>query len=270
MTASAKQPILPSHDDHDDEPGTTYAATSATGYAPIGDAPVYSDPEALLPKFGDTVAQSTVDVRLSFVRKVYSILAAQLLLTVIFSAAFLYSPSVQQFAQANQWLLYLSIFASLALLMALIWKRRSHPTNLYLLSAFTLFESYTIGFAVSSHDSETVLQAVILTLALFIGLTLFTLQTKIDFSGIGPFLFGALWVLIIAAFIEIFLPFNKFVDLALAIFMCILFCGYIVYDTQMICERLSPEEYVIAAVELYLDVLNLFLAILRILEDSRS
>ncbi|TPX37490.1 hypothetical protein SmJEL517_g00545 [Synchytrium microbalum] len=245
----------------------------SSGYAPLGGAPSYYQNEDLegqaADKFGQTVAQSSVEVRLGFVRKVYSLLAAQLLLTTIFSAAFLYSPAVQDFSQNNSWLLFVSMFGSLGVLIALIWKRKSHPTNMWLLFTFTVLESYTVGNAVTFYDSETVLQAVVLTFALFFGLTLFTLQSKMDFTGLGPFLFGSLWLVIIAGFIEIFLPFNKMFDLFLALFIVILFCGYIVYDTQMIFERLSPDEYIIAAVELYLDLLNLFLAILRVLEDAR-
>ncbi len=53
----------------------------------------------------------------------------------------------------------------------------------------------------------------------------------------------------------------------MAIFTAILFSAYIVYDTQQIIKRASPEEYILASVELYLDVINLFLAILRILDN---
>ena len=54
-----------------EEIGSTYPGNSSSGYAPLGGAPVYVDPEAQT-KFEETVSQSSVDVRLSFVRKVYS------------------------------------------------------------------------------------------------------------------------------------------------------------------------------------------------------
>ena len=44
-----------------------------------------------------------------------------------------------------------------------------------------------------------------------------------------------------------------------------LFSLYIVYDVYMISKRTSPDDYVPAAIELYLDIANLFLHILRIL-----
>ena len=69
---------------------------------------------------------------------------------------------------------------------------------------------------------------------------------------------------------QIFIRFNSTFDLILATGIAIVFCGFIIYDTYNIMHRLSPEEYVMAAVELYLDLLNLFLAILRILNDLRD
>ena len=49
----------------------------------------------------------------------------------------------------------------------------------------------------------------------------------------------------------------------------ILFCGFILFDTHLIMHKLSPEEYVMASVNLYLDFINLFLYILRILQAFR-
>ena len=43
--------------------------------------------------------------------------------------------------------------------------------------------------------------------------------------------------------------------------------GFIIFDTHMIMTRVSPEEYVIATIELYLDIINLFIQILRILSE---
>ena len=47
----------------------------------------------------------------------------------------------------------------------------------------------------------------------------------------------------------------------------VLFSVFIIYDTYMIAERLDPEDYIVAAIELYLDIINLFLYILRLLSE---
>jgi FtsH-binding integral membrane protein len=71
----------------------------------------------------------------------------------------------------------------------------------------------------------------------------------------------------IVSVVGLFLPYNSSFQFFLAIGSAILFSAYIVFDTQQILKRLSPEEYILASVELYLDLLNLFLAILRILDN---
>ncbi|KAL1916116.1 uncharacterized protein VTP21DRAFT_6120 [Calcarisporiella thermophila] len=218
-------------------------------------------------KYGVNVAQSDISIRMDFVRKVYMILTSQLVATTAVGATMMFSPSIQQWSQANPWMVWVSMFATFGVLFALFWKRRSAPTNYYLLGAFTLLEAYTIGNAVSYFDSLVVLQALVITLGVFIGLTLFTFQSKYDFTGLGPYLFAGIWILIITSLVQIFLPFNRWVDLGIAIGATVLFCGYILYDTYILIHHMSPEEYIMAAVSLYLDVINLFLSILRILND---
>ncbi|KAJ3112602.1 Transmembrane BAX inhibitor motif-containing protein 4 [Phlyctochytrium bullatum] len=237
-----------------------------------GAVPTYEDsvPPAYDREVKETMENASEAIRMNFVRKVYSILAVQLGLTTVVTALFLFSEPIKAFVQSNPALVFASSILALVVLVALFFFRRSHPTNMYLLIAFTLLEAYSVGAVCSFYDSVMVLQAAILTFALFIGLTVFTVQSKVDFSGFAPFLFGALWIVIFAGFVQLFLPFSRLADLGMAIIIAILFCGYIVFDTYQLFARFNPEEYIIASVELYLDILNLFLAILRILANSRD
>ena len=67
-----------------------------------------------------------------------------------------------------------------------------------------------------------------------------------------------------ASLVQIFLPFNANVDLAIAGFSVVLFSGYILYDTQQIMKRLSVDEAILGALTLYLDAIQLFLNVLRV------
>lgn len=57
--------------------------------------------------------------------------------------------------------------------------------------------------------------------------------------------------------VGIFIPFGKTMDLLYAIGGTLLFSGYIVYDTYIINAKLSPDEYIMGAISLYLDFINL-------------
>jgi FtsH-binding integral membrane protein len=107
-----------------------------------------------------------------------------------------------------------------------------------------------------------VLEALLITVGLFLGLTLFTLQSKWDFSGMGPFLFGGLWALVLAGFVMIFFPHNGLVSfdngangrVAEVIYSAIgalIFSLYIIYDTYNICNTLHPDEYIVGAINLF-------------------
>lgn len=71
-------------------------------------------------------------------------------------------------------------------------------------------------------------------------------------------------------FVGVFIPFNSTVDLIYAIIGTLIFSGYVVYDTYLINSRYSPDEYILGSISLYLDFINLFLSILRLLSNMQD
>ena len=150
------------------------------------------------------------------------------------------------------------------------WKRKSYPTNLLFLGAFTAMEAYSISVIVSFYDTKIVLEALILTLGIFLALTLFACQSKYDFTSWMPYLFGGLWGLILFGFMAAFFPANSTTELIYGGLAALIFSGYILVDTQLIMRHYHVEEEIAAAISLYLDIINLFLAILRILNSQQN
>ncbi|KAF8320717.1 hypothetical protein DL93DRAFT_2052386 [Clavulina sp. PMI_390] len=218
--------------------------------------------------YGTSAWESAAEIKNAFIQKVYSILFVQILGTCLVGGVVSRSPSTIFWVQTHVWAFYLPLFGTLVNLGFLYWKRHSHPLNLVLLSTFTLMESFTIGIAISFYDQTVVLQALLITLGVFLGLTLFTLQSKYDFSGMGPFLFAGLMVMVFSSLVSIFFPFSSTTELFYGIGGSLLFSGYVVYDTYIITKRLSPDEYIMGAISLYLDFINLFLSILRVLNGA--
>ena len=142
--------------------------------------------------------------------------------------------------------------------------------NLAILTAFTALEAYSVSVITSMFESRIVLQALIFTFGIFIALTLFACQTKYDFTSWMPYLFGALWVLILFGFMAAFFPKSSGVELGYGIVAALIFSGYILVDTQLVIRHYHVEEEIAAAISLYLDILNLFLAILRILNSQNN
>lgn len=218
--------------------------------------------------YGSNVATAHVYIRLGFLRKVYGILSVQLLATTLVAAVCLFNEPVQQFVQHNSWMMMVSLIGTFASLFALMWKRQETPTNYILLAVFTVMEAYAVGVIVTLYEVSSVIEAFILTLAVTAGLTAYTLQTKRDFTVHYGCLFSLLWVLILAGFMQLFFP-GDLMERGLAVGGAVLFSFFIIVDTQMMMHKLSPEEYMLAAINLYLDILNLFLHILRMLGERK-
>ncbi|OWR43037.1 Transmembrane BAX inhibitor motif-containing protein 4 [Danaus plexippus plexippus] len=216
--------------------------------------------------YRNNVLNADKEIRLGFIRKVYGLLTVQLLATVAIAGVFLLVKPVQLFIHQNDWMVLVSFIMSMGILLALIVKRRDYPANLYLLAAFTVVQAYTIGVVVSYCDTLVVLQALAITFTVVFSLTLFTLNTKRDFSFVGYGLVAALCVLIIGGIIQIFLQSSLF-EIALSSVGAICFSLFLIFDTQQMMTVLSPEEYILATINLYMDILNLFLYILRILSE---
>jgi len=215
--------------------------------------------------FNNNVAGASKHVRLGFMKKVYGLLAVQLTITTIIGAVFMFTPGVKEFVQSKPMFLFPAFFLSIGLLIALHIKRKEAPINLILLAAFTVVEAYTVGVLVTFFDQGVVIQAFFLTAAVVIGLTAFTFQTKRDFSGLHAALSSGLLILILGGFLQVFVG-NELTDTAMAVGGAFLFSLFIIVDTQMIMKRLSAEEYILATIQLYLDIINLFIEILKILE----
>lgn len=222
------------------------------------------------------LAQVEHALRMGFVQKVYGILFVQLLITFGFTAfCALYEP-MPGWIQQNTGIYYAALIASIVLIIAIVCcgnLGRSYPTNYILLFGFTIAESIVIGFSIAFYeDARIVFVAMGVTAGVVLGLTLFACQTSIDFTGMGGYLFAALWGLILYGFIAA--VFCRNFDTAYTIYAgigVVIFSLYLVYDTQLIIGgshkkyQFSLDDYVFAALNLYLDIINLFLFILELL-----
>jgi protein lifeguard len=226
---------------------------SGSGYIPIDEK---------------TIAQSEQTVRMAFVRKVYSILAAQLLLTALICTVMTVVEPIRLFIFDNSWVTIVATVLSFISLIPLFMYQRVVPWNFLSLSVFTFFISIILGSAVAVSDGYDVAKSAFITFGMFLSLTLFTFQSKWDFSGLAPFLFGGLTLFLLMSIVSMFFPYSNAVQFVLGIGGCVIFSGYIVYDTYQVFEKMTPEDYIVAAVQLYLDILNLFLSILRMMGST--
>jgi hypothetical protein len=112
--------------------------------------------------------------------------------------------------------------------------------------------------------------------ASFGALSLYGYTTQRDLSPIGSFMIMGLFGIILASLVNLFLK-SSGLDFAISVIGVVVFAGLTAWDTQRIKEMydvnddgtVSGRKAVMGALSLYLDFINLFLMLLRLMGDRR-
>merc|ERR1712157_250571 len=124
------------------------------------------------------------------------------------------------------------------------------------------------------YDTQIVIMALCTTALVVAGLTAYAFQTKYDFTTFGGILFCSLFCLFGFGIMTMFIQ-NHVMGIMYSSVGALIFSCYLVFDIQLLMHgkrvQLSPDDYVFAALNLYLDIVQLFLHILRLYgEMSRN
>mmetsp|Transcript_3500 Transcript_3500/g.5680 ORF Transcript_3500/g.5680 Transcript_3500/m.5680 type:complete len:263 (+) Transcript_3500:99-887(+) len=226
---------------------------------------------------------TSVELRLGFVRKVYSILSAQLILTVAIGAIF--QTADQAWLNYNLWILLLAVIVQIVAMCTLACNPdlgRRFPHNYFLLLVYTISYGIIIGFIAAMYTWQSVALAACITVALFLVLSVYASIAETDFFGYMPYAVVALAALIIFGLvISIMRLCGVQVDLLLVVYdiiAAILFSFFIVFDTQVILgevgkghqAQLAIDDYAFGAITLYTDIMGLFLHLLRLLGERKN
>lgn len=214
-----------------------------------------------------TVASEKISIRMAFLRKVFGILSFQVVYTIAICVALYKTPGLQSFILHNAWVLLPLLFASLGLLLAMHFHARNVPTNYLLLIGFTTIQALTLGCVVSMYKLHSILEAACLTAVIVVALFFYTLQSRRDFVKGYALSFSLLSVLLMASMLQIFFMSPKF-NFFISVFGAGLFCVFLIIDMDIIMHGISPEDYILACVTLYLDVVNLFIYLLQIIGEA--
>ena len=208
--------------------------------------------------------------RATLVRRTYGLVFVSVIVTALGVAFARTQPALMQAVIEHPIITMLAMFAPHWMAMR---ARHSYPRNLILVLLFTFIEGLFIApfLTLAERPSPGIVgQAGILTLSTFGVLSLYALISKRDFSAWGSFFFVGLWVLIATSLLNIFFP-TALGTLWIAAGTVLVFSGLLVFDTWRIVRSgaYGPDDYVPAAVNIYLDLLNLFLAIVSLLGGGR-
>lgn len=220
----------------------------------------------------------SLSIRHAFIRKVYLILASQLIVTSAIVFVFTFVEPVKLFVQRNQavyWASYAVYIVTHLVLACCKGPRRKFPWNVILLFIFTVALSYMTGSIASYYDTKAVFLAIAITAVVCIAVTVFCFQTKVDFTKCqGLFCVLSIVMLVTGIVTAIVLSFKyiPWLHMLYAAFGAIAFTLFLAYHTQLLIgnrkHSISPEEYVFAALSIYTDIIQIFLFLLQIIGAS--
>lgn len=206
----------------------------------------------------------TGEERAQLVRRTYTLVFFSILVTMVGATYGMSNAGLMQQIIAHPFLTFAAVFVPLLVAQG---ARTRFPLNVGMVVLFTFAMGVMISptlFFFQQRNPGILPQAATLTVGAFAVLTLYAFVSRRDFSAWGSFFIVGLWVLIGTSLLNLFFH-NATADLWLAGGTVLVFSGLLVFDTWRLRNVFGPDDYVTAAVQIYLDLLNLFLAIVRIL-----
>ncbi|MCY9656396.1 Bax inhibitor-1/YccA family protein [Paenibacillus chondroitinus] len=167
-------------------------------------------------------------------------------------------------------MIMLFVIAEVAMLVAAIVIRiRGKNIGYGFLYAFTAISGVTLYPVIMAYGgmlgANVVSGAFFATAAIFGGLAFYAHRSQRDFSFLGGFLFAGTIGLVLMSVIGMFVNFDSMTNLIWSMLGILIFSGWVLYDVAQYRNGVSAEEVPLAALNIYLDFINLFLYILRFL-----
>lgn len=223
---------------------------------------------------------ATQAVQSALIRNVYTWMTLALAITGLVALYMAKSLTLLSFILGNS-------FAFWGLLLSeigLVWYLSARIQNIKFTTATILFILYSIlnGMTLSvifiTYTMSSIASTFFITAGTFGAMALFGYVTKKDLTRIGSLCFMGIIGIIIASIVNIFLH-SSMMNLIISLVGVLLFVGLTAYDSQKIKQLLSDEDIEInestqkialmGAMTLYLDFVNLFLYLLRLLGDRK-
>ena len=208
--------------------------------------------------------------RATLVRRTYGLVFASVLVSIAGVWFTLSQPALLGAVAVHPFITWICSFALLIMAQR---AARSFPRNIILTFLFTFITGMWLApvLLLTEQAAPGVIgEAAVLTFGAFGVLSLYAVTSRRDFSAWGGFFMVGLFVLLAAMVLNIF-----FHSAAASLFISgvgvFVISGLLVFDTWRIMRSgtYGPDDYVVAAVAIYLDLLNLFMFILSLLGGGR-
>ena len=202
--------------------------------------------------------------------KVFGIVSSQLLATILIVSLFMYCEPLRLLSvMYYNWFVLSGFFVSIISLFACMITKDNYPTNMYWLTLFTISNAVELGsfcgVLTEVGHKILIIQALGLTALLTVILTRLAMIAETDYSYIRPVLNTIIVGLITAGVVTLTIYEIPYHGLIVGITGSVTFCLYLFIDVQEITNKLSEDDYIEASIQIYLDIINIFVHVVCIL-----
>jgi FtsH-binding integral membrane protein len=216
------------------------------------------------------IARST-----TIIQQAFAWMFGGLMVTAVTSLAAASDPNMQRTLAANPMIMIVLMLAELGLVFFISARiqQMSHATAVGSFLLYSALNGVTLSIIFLVYAASSIFAAFLSTSLIFGVMSLYGFATKKDLSGIGSIAMMLVFGLIIASVVNMFLRSGPMAML-LSYATVGIFCALTAYDTQnlkvMSTQMQSDNLGIYGALRLYLDFINIFLALLRIFGGSRN
>jgi len=216
----------------------------------------------------------------AFVTNVFSYMTLALVISGVAAWWFAQSGLILQLIETSSILMWVVMLAPLAmvLIMNFAFNKLSFPALITIFIAYSFLTGMSLSTIFLVYTSAAIAKVFLITAGLFTTMAVIGYTTKTDLTKMGSILRMAVIGIVIAMVVNMFMQSSK-MDYVISCIGVLVFTGLIAYDTQKIKRIGAGVEYgtasasklaVMGALSLYLDFINLFLFLLRILGGRRD
>ncbi len=213
-----------------------------------------------------------------FFKKVYFWMFIGLFLSSLSAYFVVTSPALQNLIFGNSFMIFVLFIIEIIMVVAIsaATKKLSADSAMFLFFIYSFVNGLTLSSVVLIYTTASIVSAFVMASIMFLAMAVYGLVSKKNMSGFGPVLFGALIGLVVMMIINIFIKSETF-NLVIGLIGIVLFMGMTMYDNNMLrklVKNINGENElnrfaVVGALRLYLDLINLFLSVLRVFGRRR-
>lgn len=215
----------------------------------------------------------TIQKSHAFAGKVFSIVGAQLLFTTILTGiCYKHNAFGGMTYDSLSALLWTSFVIEVICIFATYHfvAKKQIGVALFPFCIFTFFFSLLFAMWAQAQDAEIIVQTLVITSIVVFCAVGYVFVTKVNLHSYHGIAFMGLAILVIAGIIFMFFPPSNTINIVYSCLGIIVFTGYLMIDTSDVFHHYEEHEHLLAAMNIFIDIVNLMIKIAELLNACNS